>query len=200
MPATAYLILRMRLWRYTKKVYHGDMAEADIRAERLKKIDILQKAGMEAYPARSEGTMTLAQLLENFDTLSSNDEEVTIVGRVMALRGQGAIMFADLFDGSTVLTTGDTARIQTVVQKGEMDDVAMQLFSDTVDIGDFVQIMGVPFITKRGEKSVQAATWKMLSKSLLPLPSEHFGIKDEETRLRQRAIGILLDPELRAMF
>jgi len=189
------------------------MSEADIRAERLKKLELLQKAGMEAYPARSESSITISALLENFETLSANDEEVTIVGRIMALRGQGAIMFADIFDGSTspVLSNvegltadstgsppaGDPGRMQVVVQRGEVEETLFQLFADTVDIGDFVELFGVPFITKRGEKSIQVSKWKMLSKSLLPLPSEHFGIKDEETRLRQRAIGILLDPELR---
>jgi lysyl-tRNA synthetase class 2 len=57
----------------------------------------------------------------------------------------------------------------------------------------------VPFTTKRGEKSVQVGDWKMLTKSILPLPSEHFGIKDEETRLRLRSIDMLLNPELHAM-
>ncbi|HEY4526643.1 MAG TPA: amino acid--tRNA ligase-related protein, partial [Candidatus Paceibacterota bacterium] len=191
------------------------MSEADIRAERLKKLELLRGAGMEAYPARSELSAAIADVLENFETLSTNDEEVTIAGRIMALRGQGAIMFADIFDGSTspVLSNvegltadstgsppaGGPGRIQVVVQRGEMEETLMQLFADTVDIGDFVELFGVPFITKRGEKSIQVSKWKMLSKSLLPLPSEHFGIKDEETRLRQRAIGILLDPELRAM-
>ncbi|RJQ34636.1 lysine--tRNA ligase [Candidatus Parcubacteria bacterium] len=183
------------------------MSEADIRAERLKKLEILEKAGMEAYPAHSEASMTLGALLENFETLVSNDEEVTVVGRVMALRGQGAIMFADIFDGSTsprgeqdrTITTGVTGRMQAVVQKGELDEEKMQLFADTVDIGDFVQVSGVPFKTKRGEQSVQVCEWRMIAKSVLPLPSEHFGIKDEETRLRERTISILLDPEMRAM-
>ena len=170
----------------------GFMSEADIRAERLRKLDQLQRAGMEAYPARAEVSLSVAQLLENFATFSSNDEEVTIAGRIMALRGQGAIMFVDIFDGF--------ARIQAVIQKGELEDSLLHLFANVVDIGDFIQVSGIPFITKRGEKSVQVGEWKMLSKSLLPLPSEHFGIKDEETRLRQRAIGILLDPDLRAMF
>src|SRR3989344_484905 len=130
------------------------MGEADIRAERLKKLDALLAAGMNPYPASTEASATIAQVLENFETLSSNDEEVSIAGRLMALRGQGAIMFCDLYDG--------TSRIQTVIQKGEVDDKLFQLFFDTVDIGDFVQVSGVLFTTKRGEKSVQVSEWKML--------------------------------------
>lgn len=168
------------------------MAEADIKAERLRKLELLQVAGMPAYPASTERTLSLAEFLERFEVLSTAGEQVTIAGRIMALRGQGAIMFADFFDGS--------GRAQAVFQKGGLDDAKMQLFADAADIGDFVQVTGAAFVTKRGEKSVQVSDWKMLSKSILPLPSEHFGLKDEETRLRLRAIGILLDPELRAMF
>src|SRR3989344_2069673 len=179
------------------------MGEADIRAERIKKLEALRAAGVDPYPANAEASATIAQVLENFETLSANDEsarpddagrsggEVSIAGRLMALRGQGAIMFCDLYDG--------TSRIQTVVQKGEVDDTAFQFFSDTVDIGDFIQVSGTLFTTKRGEKSVQVSEWKMLSKSLRPIPSEWYGVKDEETRLRERTIDMLIDPELHAM-
>ena len=167
------------------------MSEADIRAERLKKLDALRAAGVDPYPASTEVSVTIAQVLENFETLSTNDESVSIAGRIMALRGQGAIMFCDLYDG--------TSRVQTVIQKGEVDDTLFQLFFETVDIGDFVQVSGVPFTTKRGEKSVQVSEWKMLSKSLRPIPSEWYGVKDEETRLRERTIDMLVNPELHAM-
>src|SRR3989344_1415142 len=151
------------------------MGEADIRAERIKKLEALRAAGVDPYPASTEASATIAQVLENFETLSANDEEVTVAGRLMALRGQGAIMFCDLYDG--------TSRMQAVIQKGEVDDASFQLFSDTIDIGDFVQVSGVPFTTKRGEKSGQVSAGKMLSKSLRPIPSEWYGVKDEETRL-----------------
>ncbi len=167
------------------------MGEADIRAERLKKLEALRVAGVDPYPASSEISATIAQVLENFETLSGNDEEVIIAGRMMALRGQGGIMFADLYDG--------TARMQAVVQKSEIAEDAFNLFEKTVDIGDVIQVSGVPFATKRGEKSVQISEWKMLSKSLRPIPSEHYGVKDEETRLRERTIDMLVNPELHAM-
>ena len=85
------------------------------------------------------------------------------------------------------------------MKKGEADDTLFQLFFETVDIGDFVQVSGVPFTTKRGEKSIQVSEWKMLSKSLRPIPSEWYGVKDEETRLRERTIDMLVNPELHAM-
>lgn len=174
------------------------MSEADIRGERLKKLEKLRAAGMEAYPVSVERDYAIADVLERFEALEKDASTVSIVGRVMALRGQGGIMFADLFDGSTSLTAGGTGRMQVVVQKEECAE--FDLFAETADVGDFIQITGTPFITKRGEKSIKAASWKMASKSLLPIPDEWFGLKDEEKKLRERYLDILLNPELRAMF
>ena len=176
------------------------MSGEDIRAERLKKLQLLKAAGMEPYPAVVSRTLTIADLLDNFDEISQRGSKETTAGRIMAQRGQGAIVFVDLFDGSGVLTTGGTGRFQGVVQKDSIDERLFQLFADAVDIGDFIELTGVPFTTKRGEKSLQVSDWKMLSKSLMPIPSEHFGLKDEETRLRNRPLDLLLNEELRAMF
>jgi lysyl-tRNA synthetase class 2 len=178
------------------------MSEADIRAERLKKLENLRAAGVDPYPARVERTCEIAELLNDFYTHEEKKTTVTIVGRVMALRGQGGIIFADIFDGSTSfdkaqdksLTTGGPAhstssgqgKMQVVVQKGEMTDEDLDLFEKNVDIGDFIQVTGTPFKTKRGERSIQAADWKMAAKSLLPIPDQWFGLKDEEKRLRER--------------
>jgi lysyl-tRNA synthetase class 2 len=110
----------------------------------------------------------------------------------MARRGQGGIVFVDLFDGS--------ARMQIVLQKDDMDAALFELFNDTADIGDFIQVSGTPYTTKRGERSVKAATWSMVAKSLLPIPDEWFGLKDEEKILRERYLDILLNADVRAMF
>jgi lysyl-tRNA synthetase class 2 len=171
------------------------MNEADIRAERIKKIEMLKEAGMQPYPVSSHTDMTLQEFLASFSDLDESGQKVTIAGRVMAKRGQGGIMFIDLFDG--------TARVQAVIQKTEMeatDEKLFDLFSKTVDVSDFISVKGEAFETKRGEKSIQAQSWQMLAKSLLPIPDEWYGLKDEELKLRERYLSILLDPELRAMF
>jgi lysyl-tRNA synthetase class 2 len=110
----------------------------------------------------------------------------------MSRRGQGGIVFADLFDG--------TGRLQVVLQKSDMDEALFDLFVNAADSGDFIDVSGTAFKTQRGEPSLKVQKWRMLSKSLLPLPTEHFGIKDEETRLRQRYLDILLSQETREMF
>jgi lysyl-tRNA synthetase class 2 len=182
------------------------MSESDILAERLKKLEILKAAGMEAYPARTGRDISVADVLARFEELETSEKKLTIAGRVMSLRGQGGIMFADIFDGSTSLTTGGThstssgpaGRIQVVLQTDSVEN--LELFERVVDTGDFAEFSGTAFKTKRGQLSVKVTDWQMLAKSLLPIPAEHFGIKDEELRLRERDIDILLTPELRAMF
>ncbi len=166
------------------------MSEADIRAERLKKLALLKEAGMDSYPASTARDTSIQVFLAEFESRENTETSATLAGRVMALRGQGGIMFADIFDG--------TGRLQAVIQADAGVDIA--LFEQTVDIGDFIECYGKPFKTKRGERSLQVSEWKMLSKSLLPIPSEHFGLKDEETRLRNRPVDLLLNPELREMF
>ena len=184
------------------------MSESDIREERIKKLKALKAAGMESYPARSARDTTAADFLADFEEREKSGEQATLAGRIMSLRGQGGIMFVDLFDGSihgeqsrtTTLTTGGTSKVQVVFQQSDMDEKLFSLFADAVDIGDFIEVAGIAYRTKRGEPSLKAASWRMLSKSLLPIPSEHFGLKDEEKRLRERDIDILTNPELRAMF
>src|SRR4051812_12616291 len=96
------------------------MNEADIRAERIKKIELLKEAGMSPYPVSANVDMTLQAFLGAFLELDDSGQKVTLAGRVMAKRGQGGIVFVDLFDG--------TARVQAVFQKTEMEVAAGQLF------------------------------------------------------------------------
>lgn len=182
----------MTYWNSYLTGYTPRMSESDLRAERLKKLELLREAGMDPYPASVARTVTLASFLQHFDDLLTSGYSETVAGRIMALRGQGGIMFADLYDG--------TARVQAVFQKDDIEEDAFLLFANAVDKGDFIEVSGIAYATKRGEKSIKVSSWKMLAKSLLPVPDEWFGVKDEELKLRERYLSILLDPELRAMF
>ena len=171
------------------------MSEQDIRAERLKKLELLKEAGMEAYPTSTARDASIADFLSVFKELETSGQQSVIAGRVMSLRGQGGITFVDLFDG--------TGKVQLVLQKSKSDEVTphrFQLFVDVVDMGDLIEAAGVAYVTKRGEQSLKVQEWKMLAKSLLPIPTEHFGIKDEELILRQRYLDILLNEDVRKMF
>lgn len=165
----------------------------ELKEERLRKIQLLKDAGMNPYPSfsRANKDMTIQSALEQFDELSKNETPVNVSGRIMAMRGQGALIFLDIKDGS--------AKVQALMKKGDISDELFDLSKATLDIGDFIEVEGVFFITKRGERSVLVHSWKMLSKSLQPLPDKWHGISDEELRYRKRYLDILLDDDLRSM-
>lgn len=168
------------------------MADNDVKADRLKKLSLLTEAGMEAFPAQTVRSTSIADFVAEFEHFLAQEKEITLAGRLMSRRGQGGIMFADIFDG--------TARTQIVLQKTEIEESLFALFADAVDTGDFVEVTGTAYLTKRGEKSLNVKMWKMLSKSLSPIPSEWFGIKDEELKLRERYLDILMNEDVREMF
>ncbi|MBI5405499.1 lysine--tRNA ligase [Candidatus Kaiserbacteria bacterium] len=158
-----------------------------VRAERLAKIDRLQAAGMKPYPARTLRTHAVDDFLENHGTLERNSEQVVLAGRVMSLREHGGSLFVDIFDG----TKG-----QCFVQREKLGDAPYDLFTGAVDTGDIVEFSGMAFTTRRGQPSLDATSWRMLAKSLRPLPDEWFGIKDEDERFRKRYLDILLTRDL----
>lgn len=158
-----------------------------VRAERLAKIARLKEAGMEAYPARTSRTHAVGQFLENHETLQKNSEQVMLAGRVMSMREHGGSLFVDLFDG---------AKGQCYVQRDKLGESSYDLFGGTVDTGDIVEFTGMAFTTKRGVPSLDVTGWRMLTKSLRPLPDEWFGIKDEDERFRKRYLDILLTKDL----
>ncbi len=164
----------------------------DIRQERVKKIDALKKAGIDPYPAESQRTHEIKTVIDSFETLEKDSTEITIAGRIMSIRGQGGILFVDIFDG--------TGRLQTVVKKDEMDEKVFSSFVELVNVSDFIEFSGTLFVTKRGEQSLLATQWRMLAKSLMPVPDEWFGIKDEDERYRKRYLDLLLNDEYRLLF
>lgn len=166
------------------------MSGDSIRDERFKKLQLLKDAGMQPYPAESARDISNADFTDSFEELDG--KKVALGGRILSRRGQGGIMFADFNDG--------TGKVQLVLQEEEMDAADFKLFADTVDTGDFVEAHGIAYVTKRGEKSLLVHQWKMLAKSLQPIPDQWFGLKDEEKILRERYLDILLNPDVRAMF
>ncbi len=164
----------------------------EVRAERIKKLTILKERGIDPFVAKVDRTHTIALALGNFDALVAGEVTVTVVGRVMVIRGQGAIMFMVLKDAS--------GTIQAVFKEDSIDADSFTLFKDTVDGGDFVEVTGVLFTTQRGEKSVLAHSWRMVTKSLLPLPDKYHGLQNEEERFRKRYLDLLGQDELRQMF
>lgn len=164
----------------------------EIRDTRIKKLELLKKKGINPYPADSKRELTLKEAVENFDNLEKSGEIKWLSGRIMSIRGQGAIIFLTLNDG--------TAHFQALLKKDAIDDEKFNLFSEVVDIGDFIEVQGKFFTTKRGEKTVEAGDWRMLSKSLRPLPEKWHGLQDVEERYRKRYLDILMNPEIKDIF
>lgn len=164
----------------------------ELRAERIKKLESLQALGISSYPSTSSRTHDLKQVLEQFTSLESEAKKIVVNGRVMTSRGQGAISFIDLYDGS--------ARMQAVIKLPESPEETMKFYRDYVDTGDFVEMTGTAFVTKSGQQSILVTNVSMLSKALLPLPDKYHGLQDEELRMRERYLDILTSPDLRDLF
>ncbi|HVT74995.1 MAG TPA: lysine--tRNA ligase [Candidatus Paceibacterota bacterium] len=169
------------------------MASIDeIREARLGKIELLRKAGMDPYPSKVPRDMCLKDAKASFAEYAASNRPISLSGRVMAIRGQGAILFVVLDDGK--------GRMQAVFKKDTLSPDAFKLFTDAADIGDFISVTGTCFTTQRGEESVLVTAWTMASKSLLPLPEKWHGLEDEEERLRKRYLDMATRAELRDIF
>ena len=164
----------------------------EIRAERLKKLALLRERGHDPYPAKVVRDRSLSEVHAEFGALEKEKKKLAVAGRVMAIRGQGAIQFLVLNDG--------TGTFQAVLKKDVLGESEMSLFGETVDVGDIIGCYGELFRTQRGEESILTFAWIMASKTLLPLPEKWHGLQDPEEKLRLRYVDLLLDPELRELF
>jgi len=174
----------------------------ELRSIRLAKLETLKKAGIDPYPASVPRDFCLADAKTNFaeyDEKGSGTHAgkvVSLAGRVMAIRGQGAILFIVLDDGK--------ATFQGVIKKDVLNGTEptknFDFFTTVVDIGDIVSITGTFFVTQRGEQSILVTAWTMASKSLLPLPEKWHGLTDPDEKLRKRYLDFIMDPETRDIF
>ena len=164
----------------------------ELRAERIKKLESLKESGYNPYPSKTNTTHTISEALGNFEELKNKEQAVVVAGRVMSLRGGGALIFGDIFDG--------TGKLQAVVKSPDSPQETHDFFKSYIDIGDFVEITGKMFNTKTGQESILVSGVSMLSKSILPLPDKWSGLQDEELRLRLRYLDILTNDELRDSF
>ena len=177
------------------------MANIDeLREVRLKKLEAIQKAGILAYPLETKRTHKITEALDDFNRLAKAEKEIILAGRIKSQRGHGGITFLDIEDGSASLTTGGSGKIQVFFKKDRVGEKSYQFFLDNFDIGDFIEARGVLFTTKAGEKTLEAADYKILAKSLLPLPEKWHGLQDVEERFRKRYLDLIFSPEVRNKF
>ncbi len=163
----------------------------EIRKTRLDKLALLEKAGMDPYPSKVPRDMCLMDARDNFKQYSKDQKLISLAGRVIARRGQGAIFFVDLNDGK--------GKLQAVFKKDELSESLFNLFSEAIDLGDFISVAGTFFVTEKGEESLLVSSWKIAAKSLLPLPEKWHGLENEELKLRKRYLDILTNTEVKEM-
>ncbi len=163
----------------------------EIRKSRLEKLKSLQAAGVLAYPAKSKRTHRIADVLADFVSLTKAKKQVILAGRIRSLREHGKLTFLHIEDGS--------AKIQAMLQENKLGEKGYKFFIDHFDVGDFVELTGTLFETKTKEKTIQVSDYRILAKSLLPLPEKWHGLQDEEEKLRKRYLDILFNPEVKEM-
>ena len=158
---------------------------------RIDKMHKIEEHGWKPFGYRFLYTHRAADIAAQFDELSEKETEVKMAGRIMAIRGHGKTCFMDMQD--------KTGRIQVYVRKDVIGEENYALIK-LMDIGDTVGITGTAFRTHMGELSIKANSVEMLSKSLRPLPEKWHGLKDVETRYRQRYVDLIVNPEVHDTF
>lgn len=159
--------------------------------ERIEKLKNLTKAGFYPYPEKVKRTHLISELIKNFNSFLKNRKKVFICGRIFGLRNQGKIVFCDLVD--------ESGKIQVVFKKDNFKK-HFELFKNNLDIGDFLEVGGYLFLTKKGEKSIEAKNLRPIVKAIRPLPIHYYGLEDLETRLRKRYLDILLHKDVKELF
>ena len=165
----------------------------DYRNERLRKLEELQKLGIDPYPARSERTHTCDQIVNDFENLEG--KEVSVVGRVMNLRKFGKLAFIVLRDSSgqvqLFLHGPDVTELDA--KRGTLGMKQLSL----LDSGDYLQATGIVIKTKTGEISVGVRELRLLTKSLRPIPEK---LENKEERFRRRYLDMNVNQEVRQRF
>ena len=180
---------------------------SELENTRLDKLHQLENAGVEPYPTRAEQTHTSREAIEAFEKAeSAGDEtpiEVTLAGRLRALRPMGKIAFAHIDDRD--------GRVQLFFRINDLGEEKMAELDQYFDLGDFIQASGNMFRTRRGEVTLEVHDFKMLAKALRPLPAakdevvegevvRHAVLSDPETRFRQRYVDLAVNPDVQKIF
>jgi len=161
---------------------------------RLEKLRRRTEQGIDPYPPRVGPTQPIGNVVSRYAQLASEEEsgdKVTVAGRLVALRGMGRAAFLDLRDG--------TGKIQAHASLDALGEASYTGLSET-DIGDFLEVAGEVFRTRRGELTVRVETWRLLAKALRPLPEKWHGLKDVELRYRHRSLDLIANDDVRETF
>ena len=168
------------------------MAEENLRKIRIQKLEAIKRAGINPYPGTIKRTHTIDGAIKDFAKISKTEKQISLTGRIRSLREHGGSCFLHFQD--------ETGQIQAYFKKNRLGEKKYKFFLDNFDIGDFIEVRGILFKTKRGEKTIEAGDYKMLAKSLLPLPEKWHGLQDVEERYRKRYLDLLFNQDVKEKF
>ena len=158
---------------------------------RLKKLEILNEKGIDPYPTNFKPTHNTKDCLNLLDETEKKDLEksndIHSAGRITAIRKMGKAVFIDILD--------EAGKIQLLARNNTIDDATEELI-ELLDIGDWLGVIGPVFRTRRNEPTIQVNSLKMLSKSIKPLPEKWHGLKNVETRYRQRYLDLIANRDV----
>lgn len=163
--------------------------------ERLEKADKLREEGIEPYPYTYDKTADAKTILTTYEKLepgTTTEEKQAIAGRIMAFRDMGKLAFAHIQD--------ESGRIQAVFSQKSIGKDSYKALAKRADIGDWIGVSGVVGTTRKGEISIFAESWTMLSKTVRELPEKYHGLKDAEIRYRQRYLDLVMNEDVREVF
>lgn len=164
----------------------------EIIRNRYAKAEALRAEGYNPYVNRWVPSHTAGAVIRDQQELIEAKKSVSIGGRVMAVRHMGKASFFHLKD--------ETGLIQVYIKKGSVPDEDYRIFKEYVDMGDIAGVEGEIFVTRTGELTVLATSFTLLSKSVRPLPEKWHGLKDVETRYRQRYVDLIVNDDVRETF
>jgi lysyl-tRNA synthetase, class II len=168
----------------------------ELRDERLRKLAELKELGINSYPANSKRTHDIKTIITNFDELENN--EVSVVGRIIGIRKFGKIAFVVIDDKSAEIQLFWRKKDESQPDRSNSEIVIDEI--GLLDTGDFVECTGKVIKTQTGEKSVEVQCLRILTKSLRPMPTKQDGFTNKEERLRRRYVDMNVNEDVRQRF
>jgi len=168
-----------------------DQEEQGEHALRKQKVETMRGQGIEPWPSFEPVTATCAEVIDDYEAREESNV-YAIAGRIMSMRLHGKTAFMHLQDRS--------GRVQVYIKRDVVGDEAFSFLKAMVDIGDILWCKGFSFRTQTGEVTLEVEQFKLVSKSLYPLPEKFHGLTDQETKYRQRYLDLIANPETRDRF
>jgi len=171
--------------------------ENELIIHRKNKIEELKTLGINPYPNDFKPTHSIEDIRKKYgdkgnEELECQQDEVQIAGRIITVRVMGKTTFAHIQDFS--------GKMQIMVRENDLGESNYSIFKKLLDIGDFIGLKGKLFRTKTGELTIWGKDFKLLTKSLRPLPEKWHGLKDIEIRYRQRYVDLIVNPDVKKVF